>query len=150
MRDRQWIAGIGATIVMAGVVWSGVPFADVAATAAQAGERADPLRQRLEEARTRLNLTDQQVDQVRPILRAGFDAMLEVLEEHGIDIGDRSGSGRRLRFRQLRRLQRDLDAVDEQTIEDLGAVLNDEQIENYKEIQEENREAMRERLRRLR
>ena len=40
--------------------------------------------------------------------------------------------------------------MDEQTIEDLGAVLNDEQIENYKEIQEENREAMRERLRRLR
>ena len=38
----------------------------------------------------------------------------------------------------------------EQTIEDLGAVLNDEQIEIYKEIQEENREAMRERLRRRR
>ena len=80
---------------MVGVVWSGAPFADAAATAAQAGERVDPLRQRLEEARARLNLTDKQVDQVRPILRAGFDAMLEVLEEHGIDIGNRSGSGRR-------------------------------------------------------
>ncbi len=143
MRDHQWIAGIGAAIVMVGVVWSGAPFADAAATAAQAGERVDPLRQRLEEARARLNLTDKQVDQVRPILRAGFDAMLEVLEEHGIDIGNRSGSGRRLGFRQLRRLQRDLNAVAEQTIEDLGAVLNDEQIEIYKEIQEENREAMR-------
>lgn len=97
-----------------------------------------------------LNLTDEQVDQVRPILRAGFGAMLEVLEEHGIDIGNRSGSGRRLRFRQLRRLQRDLNAVGQQTIENLGAVLNDEQIEIYKEIQEENQEAMRERLRRRR
>ena len=38
----------------------------------------------------------------------------------------------------------------QQTIENLGAVLNDEQIEIYKEIQEENQEAMRERLRRRR
>ena len=146
MKDYRWIAGIGAAIVVAGGVWSGALSVDAATTAAQEGERAEQLRQRLEEARTRLNLTDEQVEQVRPILRGEFEAMLEVFEEHGIDIGDRSGSGRRLRFRQLRRLQQDLNAVREQTLEDLGDVLSDAQREVYQEIQEENREAMRERL----
>ena len=110
-------------------------------------ERQEELRQRLEAARARLDLTDEQVEQVRPILQSGFEAMLEVFEEHGIDIQDRSGSARRLRFRQLRRLQRDLQAVRERTIEDLDGVLSDAQLEVYKQIQEENRQEMRERFR---
>ena len=113
-------------------------------------EQLEELRQRLEEARTRLDLTDEQVEQVKPILRAGSEAVLGVLQEHGIDLQDRSGGANRLRFRQLRRLQRDLNAVREQTLEDLDAVLTDEQLEIYKEIQEENRQAMRERLRQRR
>ncbi len=94
----------------------------------------------------RRDLAARSAQQVRPILRAGFEALLEVLEEHGIDLQDRSGAAGRLRFRQLRRLQRDLNAVREQTIEDLDDVLTDEQLETYKEIQEENRQAIRKRL----
>ena len=158
MNGHKWIVGIGAAVVVAGVVWSGSPATGTATTAAQEADRAEQLddgqleqlQQRLEEARARLNLSDDQVEQVKPILRAGFEALLEVFQEHGIDLEDRSGGGDRLRFRQLRSLQRDLNAVREQTVEDLGDVLNDEQIETYKEIQEESREAMRERLRQRR
>ena len=148
-RDHRIIA-----IAIATVVWCTAPAAsNVAPPPGQEEartEQLEELRQRLEEARTRLDLTDEQVEQVRPILRAGSEALLGVLQEHGIDLRDRSGGANRLRFRQLRRLQRDLEAVREQTLEDLDEVLTDEQLEIYKEIQEENRQAMRERLRQRR
>lgn len=110
-------------------------------------EQIEQIRARIQETRERLNLTDEQIEQVTPILRAGFEAQMEVLEQHGIDIGNRSGGRNRLRLRQLRQLGRDLDAARERTVEELGAVLSEEQIEVYKEIQEERRQAMRERLR---
>ena len=148
-RDHRIVA-----IAIAAVVWCAAPAAGNVSTALgqqeSRTEQLEELRQRLEEARTRLNLTDEQVEQVRPILRAGSEALLGVLQEHGIDLRDRSGGADRLRFRQLRRLQRDLNAVREQTLEDLDEVLTDAQLETYKEIQEENRQAMRERLRQRR
>ena len=148
-RDHRIVA-----IVLAAVVWCTAPAAGNVSTAPgqeeERTEQLEQLRQRLEEARTRLDLTDAQVEQVRPILRAELEALQGVLQEHGIDIRDRSGGANRLRFRQLRRLQRDLNAVREQTLEDLDEVLTDEQLETYREIQEENRQAMRERLRQRR
>lgn len=113
-------------------------------------EQIEQIRARMQETRERLNLTDEQIEEVAPILRAGFEAQMEVLEEHGIDIRNRSGERNRLRFRQLRRLRGDLDDVRERTVEELSAVLSEEQIEVYKEIQEERRQAMRARLRQRR
>ena len=104
------------------------------------------VEERIQEARERLNLTDEQTDQVVPILRAGFEALLVVLEEHGIDIENRSGERNRPRLRQLRRLNRDLEEVRERTVEQLSDVLSDEQIEVYRELQEERRQALRARV----
>ena len=141
-------------IVITAIVWCTTPAAGNVSTAPgqeeARTEQAEELRQRLEEARTRLDLTDEQNEQVRPILRAEFEALQGVLREHGIDLRDGSGGGNRLGFRQLRRLRRDLNAVREQTLEDLDEVLTDEQIETYKEMREENQQAMRERLRQRR
>ena len=118
---------------------------------ADLGARIAQLRERLQETYARLNLTDEQIEQVGPILRAAFAAQVEVLQEHGIDLlGDDSGAAGRLGLLQLRRLRRDLEAVREQTIEALDAVLTAEQLDTYKAIQEENGQAMRERLRRRR
>ncbi len=149
----MWIVETGAAIAVAVVIWSAQPAAGMPTTLAQEAGRAEQtelLGQRLEEVRTRLNLTDEQVEQVRPILKAGFDAMLEVLQEHGINLRDRPASTGRLGFLQLRQLRRDLDGVRAQTIKDLDDMLTDAQLEVYKEIQEENRQAMRERLRQRR
>ena len=143
-----------AAIVIAAVVWCTAPTAGNVSTApgqeeAQT-EQSEELRRRLEEARTRLDLTDEQVERVNPILRAGFEALQGVLQEHGVDLRDGAGGLNGLGFRQLRRLQRDLNAAREQTLEDLDAVLTDEQLETYQEMQEENQQAMRERLRQRR
>lgn len=141
-------------IVIAAVVWCTAPAAGRVSTALgqeeARTEQPEEFRQRLEEARTRLDLTDEQAEQVGPILREGHEARQEVLREYGIHTGGRSGGANRLGFRQLRRLQRELNAVREQTLEDLDAVLTDEQLEAYKEIQEENRQAIREGLRQRR
>ena len=147
--DRRIVA-----IAVAAVVACTAPAGGNPATApgqdAGRAERLEVFQQRLEEARIRLDLTDEQVEQVRPILRTEFEALLDVLQEYGIDLQDRSGGAGRLGFLRLRRLQRDVNALREQTLEDLDEVLTDGQLETYKAIQEENRQAMRERLRQRR
>jgi len=117
---------------------------------ASGAEQAEQLRRQFQETRTRLNLTDAQVEQVGPILQAAFEARLEVLREYGIDLRADSGSTGRLGFFRARRLRRDLDGVQERTMDELDDVLTDTQLEAYGELQEERREAMRERLRQRR
>ena len=117
---------------------------------ARGTELVDQFQRQLQNTRTRLNLTDAQVEQVGPILQAAFEARLEVLREYGIDLRADSGSTGRLGFFQARRLRRDLDGVQERTMDELDDVLTDAQLEEYEGLQEERREAMRERLRQRR
>ena len=105
------------------------------------------LRERMDEARARLSLTEEQAGQIAPILRAALDATLGVLTEHGIDISDRSGDRGRLGLLALRRLSRDLDAVRAETLENVRPLLSDAQFEEFEKMQEERREALRRRLR---
>ena len=118
----------------------------------QANERMAELQQRLDEARERLMLDDEQIEQLLPVLRENFDSTRAVLERHGINLQNLVESGsnrRRLNLRQLRALGGDLDEVREAMftkIEELG-FLSDEQFAEFKEIQEEQRAALRERLR---
>ena len=117
---------------------------------ASGAEQTEQLQRQLQETRTRLNLTDAQAEQVRPILQAALEARLEVLREYGFDLRDDSGSAGRLGFFQARRLRRDLDSVQERTMDELDDVLTDTQLAAYEELQEERRETVRERLRQRR
>ena len=113
----------------------------------QNADRAAELKQRIEETKSRLSLTEEQTEQLIPILEEGFEAQMAVLEEHGIKFergvqGDRE----RLGLRAARRLGRDLDAVREETLEKVSGILTDSQLEEYKEIQAERKEAMRGRI----
>ena len=122
------------------------------ASSLQAGgaEAVEQFQLQFQSTRTRLDLTDAQAERVGPILQAAFEARLEVLREYGIDLRDGSGSTGRLGFFQARRLRRDLDGVQERTMDALDDLLTDAQIEAYEELQEERREAIRERLRQRR
>ena len=143
-------------VIAAGVMASAVVSGTTAPAGAQetevgVEERLAEFQQRLDSARARLQLGDEQVEQLLPILRENFEGTMAILEEHGIDIwGFAEGrSNRRLNLRQLRSLGRDLDAVREamfEKIEELG-FLSQEQFTEFKEIQEEQRQVLRERLR---
>ena len=115
------------------------------------GEGLAQLQERLEEARARLKLTEEQTEQVRPILRAGMEKQMAVLEKHGIDLGGegaaRRGRPSRQRLRELRALGGDLEAVRKETRRELKDVLSKEQFKEFRKIQEEGREAMRRAIR---
>ena len=117
---------------------------------ASRAEQVEQIQRQLQDTRTRLDLTDAQFERVRPILQAGVEARLEVLREYGIDLRDGPESTGRLGFFQARRLRRDLNGVQERTMDGLDDVLTAAQLEAYEELQAERREAMRERLRQRR
>ncbi len=125
-------------------------FASLPAAAAQAQEgRPEQLEERVAEARERLDLTDEQVEQIQPIIESGMQATRAVLEENGIDLEARtaSGSQRRLGLRQKRAIGRELGEISAEVREQMSEFLTDEQLAEYKKIQEERRAEMRERVR---
>lgn len=150
-RTRRPVLPVAAALLACAVgALSGVP-ASAQQPEAEADERLAELQQTLEAAREQLRLSDEQIDQLLPLLRESFEGTMTVLEEHGINIQSltEGSSSRRLNLRQLRALRRDLDAIQEamfEKIEELG-FLNEEQFDEFKKMQEEQRGALRERLR---
>ena len=129
-------AGLGLT-AMAG-------YADEAVDA-EAQDMQAALEQRIAGIHDRLALTDGQEEAVAPILRAGLEKQMSIMEKHGIDpsaLGERP----RLGLRAARQLRREMDAVREDTFESLAGVLNPEQIKEYRKIQDESRQEIRSRL----
>ena len=116
---------------------------------AGAEDRAAQLEQRIQDARERLSLTDEQAEAIVPILRAGAEKQAAVLKKHGIDLDGRGGGDReaRLGLRKLRQLRREMDTARAETVEKLADVLTGEQVAEYKKIQNENRSEMRKRIR---
>ena len=116
---------------------------------AGAEDRAAQVERRIETARERLALTDEQAEAVVPILKAGAEKQAAVLDRHGIDLDSRArrDGEARLGLRALRKLRGEMDAVRAETIEQLADVLTGEQVDEYRKIQDENRSEMRRRFR---
>ena len=123
-------------------------FASLSTAAAQEQEdRSAQLEERVAEARQRLDLTDEQVAQMEPIIESGIEARLLVLEEYGIDPEARtSGQQGKLRLRQKRALTKELNEISAEVRDEMSEILTDEQLAEYEKIQEERRAEMRERV----
>lgn len=108
-------------------------------------DRAAQIEARIAETRERLKLSDEQVEQLTPILKSSIEAQMGVLEKHGIDLENRdSENQKRLSFREARKLRKDLDVVRKSSLEQVEGILSEKQFAEYKEIQEERRKKMRE------
>ena len=109
-------------------------------------EQGAKAAEKLEETKVRLDLTDDQFVSIEPILIEDLAQKNQVLLEHGINLesGERPTGG--MNIRKARALANDMDSVREKTIEKLSVYLSDEQIQEYKKIQEENKEKIRERI----
>ena len=99
------------------------------------------------EAKARLNLNDQQVEEVRPILQSSFQARKVILETHGIDLESRKPPAQKLGFREMRSMARELDKVRSDTSTQLRSILTKEQMNEYVRMQNERKSEMRQRLR---
>ena len=121
-------------------------LAITALPAAQAEEdQAAQFEERIAETKARLNLSDEQVEQLTPILVSGFEAQMVVLEKNGIDLknGD-PDNWEELGFRDARKLRKEMDAVRAKTSDEVEKILSNEQFSEYKEIQAERKKKMRE------
>jgi Spy/CpxP family protein refolding chaperone len=109
-------------------------------------DRLDELDARIEQTRQRLNLTDEQSVQIDPILESNFHASMLVLESHGIDLSVPREQRARPNFREMRAIGKELQAVREETAEEMAEILTEEQMEEYRKIQVERRAEMREQI----
>lgn len=106
-------------------------------------EQRARLEARIEEVRDRLALTDEQKAALEPVLRKDFERRIAILNEHGVT----RESDERPSRREARALRRDLKAAKEEAEKEITRILDDRQMEEYRRIQDEAREAMRERIR---
>lgn len=105
-------------------------------------DRAAELAARLEETAARLQLTDDQREQARPILEDSLMQAAALLQ--GVRADGRPS------FAELRALRGDLQALDDATHAQLSTILTPQQLDELSAIQEERRAELRERLRQQR
>lgn len=94
----------------------------------------------------RLNLTKEQSEKFEPIILYQWEKRLAVMKKHGIS-RESNLSKKKIGFRQLREIKKDMDKINKEIEKKLIKVLNKDQLVEYKKIQEENRIEMRARLR---
>ena len=98
---------------------------------------------------SRLKPSDNQNDQLMPIFLDIFQKRQSILKRNGIDFESLSpGEGIRdkLGMKQLRSIRKNMDKLNKQTMKQLEKVLNKEQLNEYKKIQEEQLAERRKRL----
>jgi hypothetical protein len=109
------------------------------ASAGQAKEsqvNAEQVRERLEQIKVRLELTPQQVEQIRPVLEEEVQKLKAVRDKY---------SGREPNVRTRLQIARELRDIQSAGDEKLQKILSKKQMEEMKKIREEFREELRER-----
>jgi hypothetical protein len=103
------------------------------------GARPDPaeVQQRIEQAKTRLNLTPDQQAKLRPVMEERARKMKAIRDKHA---GDTSRSAKRAMFKEARPVQQEYEAQ-------VKAILTEPQFKEWEEMRSEARAAMREQYR---
>lgn len=107
------------------------------------GEQA---KEQFHEVAERLALTDEQIEKVEPVLRESAKKRDAILADYGMDPDNRDRSAEKPKMRQMRAMRKEMSAVNKKTMRELEEILSDEQLEEFKRIQEERRGEMRERI----
>ena len=141
-------------VLLSGVLITLALFGGVSAYAGSMEEQSElkeisttALEEFFLEAKTRLDLNDQQVKEARPILQSSFRARQAILETYGIDLESRKPPAKKLGFREMRSMARELDKVRSDTSTQLRSILTKEQMNEYVRMQNERKSEMRQRLR---
>ena len=110
-------------------------------------DRAAAAKERMEETRARLNLSDEQVEALTPVLKESMTAQQSILSKYGVNLEGGSNGGQQLGLREARAMKKELDFVRTETLDTVDDILTDEQFDEFKRIQEERRAEMRQRIR---
>lgn len=104
----------------------------------------------LAELQETLELSDAQSEEIKPIIIKGRESQKNILASYGIDL-ESDGRPEKLKRRTAMKMRGELKDARKAMMKELSAVLTDEQLETYTEMQEERaeeqRNAIRERIR---
>ncbi|MEM1412083.1 MAG: hypothetical protein AAGH19_06960, partial [Pseudomonadota bacterium] len=109
-------------------------------------DRAAMAQAQMQETIERLELTDDQLEQAKPVLQSAASEQQEILKRYEMDPESRENATSKPGFRQLRAMRKEMTAVRENTLEALDPILSEAQMEELKLIQEERRAEMRARI----
>jgi hypothetical protein len=102
------------------------------------------------EIQSRLNLTEEQVQQFKPIFVDNFEKRKNLMNKYGINIDNQKTTNNNgmgvMGIRQLRSLKIEIDKINKNAEEQLSNIFTIEQMNIYKLFQEEQRDEMKERL----
>ena len=102
------------------------------------------------EIQSRLNLTEEQVQQFKPIFVDNFEKRRNLMNKYGINIDNQKTNNNKgmgvLGIRQLRSLKKEIDKINKNAEKQLANIFTKEQMNIYKLFQEEQRDEMKEQL----
>ena len=102
------------------------------------------------EIQSRLNLTEEQVQQFKPIFVDNFEKRMNLMNKYGINIDNQKTTNNNgmgvMGIRQLRSLKKEIDKINKNAEKQLSNIFTKEQMNIYKLFQEEQRDEMKERL----
>lgn len=102
------------------------------------------------EIQSRLNLTEEQVQQFKPIFVDNFEKRRNLMNKYGINIDNQKTTNNKgmgvMGIRQLRSLKKEIDKINKNAEKQLANIFTKEQMNIYKLFQEEQRDEMKEQL----
>jgi hypothetical protein len=110
-------------------------------------DRAALAKEQMEQTIERLNLTDGQIERVKPILESTRASRQAIMARYGVDPDGSAVGGKKLGLREARAMRKELNQVQEGTNAELRKILNAEQLTELEVIQQERSDDMRERIR---
>lgn len=98
---------------------------------------------RMSDVRKRLNLSEEQEEQLAPIMLASMEQTRSLMQKYGIQRGSRPNLSRR----QMLSLRNDMTAARQSTDRQVSDILSRDQMREWRKIQDEMREEMRAQIR---
>ena len=102
------------------------------------------------EIQSRLNLTEEQVQQFKPIFVDNFEKRRNLMNKYGINIDNQKTTNNKgmgvMGIRQLRSLKKEIDKINKNAEKQLANIFTKEQMNIYKLFQEEQRDEIKEQL----
>ena len=102
------------------------------------------------EIQSRLNLTEEQVQQFKPIFVDNFEKRRNLMNKYGINIDNQKITNNKgmgvMGIRQLRSLKKEIDKINKNAEKQLANIFTKEQMNIYKLFQEEQRDEIKEQL----
>ena len=100
------------------------------------------------EIQSRLNLTEEQVQQFKPIFIDNLEKRMNLMNKYGINIDNQKTTNNKgmgvMGIRKLRSLKKEIDKINKNAEKQLANIFTKEQMNIYKLFQEEQRDEIKE------